>query len=108
MDRVSPEAVSQVNQPWEASSINTGKVVLLPSKLTPPPLDLSALVDLTAAVAEKELGLTAWEPWVQVSVLLFLLGIGASDAVFLPLHHCVWETEAPVCCGRVGGQVARK
>lgn len=32
-NQVSPEAVSQVNQPWEANSINTGKVVLSPSKL---------------------------------------------------------------------------
>lgn len=32
-NQVSPEAVSQVNQPWEANSINTGKVVLSPSQL---------------------------------------------------------------------------
>lgn len=32
--QISPEAVSQVNGPWGANSINTGKVVLSLSKLT--------------------------------------------------------------------------
>ena len=37
-DQVSPEAVSQVNQPWEANSIHTGKVVLPPAKLAWAPI----------------------------------------------------------------------
>ena len=42
------------------------------------------------------------QPWVQVSVRLRRVRIGASYAVFLPLHPQGWEMDTRVCWGEAG------